>query len=164
MITSGTYHKVQVFNTAQKLDLLEGHLLDLCLKYGLVPQAWAVFSNHYHLLLVTSEESKSIQEYVRHLHSLTAREVNSIDSATGRKVWFQYWDSLLPDQKTYFARMNYILQNPVRHGLVRRATNYPWCSATWFESRARPALIKTVHSFPTDKQSVIDSYQPKMPH
>ena len=163
LVTAGTYHKEHFFNTAKKLDLLEGLLLDLCLKYGLLPQAWAVFSNHYHLLFVTKKDSQCIRDYVRHLHSLTAREVNRIDSATGRKVWFQYWDTVLSDQKTYFARMNYVLQNPVMHGLVERAASYPWCSATWFETRARPALVKTVYSFPTDRQKVIDSYEPKMP-
>ncbi len=163
MVTAGTYHKVHVFNTAKKLDLLEDHLLDLCPKYGLLPQAWAVFSNHYHLLLVTNEESEGIRDYVRHLHSLTARETNRIDATVGRRVWYQYWDNRLTDQKTYFARMNYVLHNPVKHGLVKRATNYGWCSATWFETRARRALVKTVYSFPTDKQSVIDSYVPMMP-
>ena len=35
--------------------------------------------------------------------------------------------------KSYLARLNYVHQNPVKHGLVRVANQYRWCSAAWLE-------------------------------
>jgi putative transposase len=50
-------------------------------------------------------------------------------------------------------------QNPVRHGLVAVANQYPWCSASWFERTARPAQVKTVYGFKIDKLKVLDDYE-----
>jgi putative transposase len=60
---------------------------------------------------------------------------------------------------SYFARLNYVNQNPVKHGLVKIATDYPWCSASWFEKTTPTSFHKTVSNFKTDKVNVIDDEQ-----
>jgi len=52
------------------------------------------------------------------------------------------------------ARLNYVNQNPVRHGIVPVAENYKWCSASWFAENAPPAFAKAVKSFKIDHVSV----------
>ena len=49
-------------------------------------------------------------------------------------------------------------QNAVKHGLVRVANQYPWCSAAWFERVASPAQVKTIYSFKTDQVKVEDDF------
>src|ERR1043166_942376 len=67
-------------------------------------------------------------------------------------------ETRLTHPNSYLARLNYVHQNPVKHGLVRVANQYPWCSAGWFERTARPAQVKTIYGFKTDKLKVIDDY------
>jgi putative transposase len=69
----------------------------------------------------------------------------------------------LTTQKAFFARLNYVMQNPVRHGLVAVATHYRWCSATWFLANTSPAHFKTVTSFPVGLQQGFDSFIPRLP-
>jgi len=69
-----------------------------------------------------------------------------------------FWDTRLTFEKSYLARLNYVHQNPVKHGLVAVANQYPWCSAGWFERVARPAQVKTIYAFKTDKLNVYDEY------
>ena len=94
------------------------------------------------------------------LHSVTAREANRLDEAPERKVWHNYWDTQLTYEKSYLARLNYVHQNPVKHGLVLVANQYPWCSAAWFERTATTAQIKTVYSFKIDQVRIADDYVP----
>ena len=49
-------------------------------------------------------------------------------------------------------------QNAVKHGLVKVANEYPWCSAAWFERIARPAQVKTIYGFKTNLLKVNDAY------
>ena len=63
-------------------------------------------------------------------------------------------------EKSYLARLNYVHQNPVKHGLVPVATQYRWCSASWFERTAAPAQVRTVYRFKTDKVRVLDDFDP----
>ena len=92
------------------------------------------------------------------VHERSAKFVNTLDSATGRNVWHNFWETELTYQPSYFARLNYVHQNPVKHGLVTDARDYPWCSAAWFERNATRAQVKTIYGFKIDKLNVLDGY------
>ncbi len=85
------------------------------------------------------------------------------DGAAGREVWFNYWETALTYEKSYYARLNYVHQNAVRHGLVAVANQYRWCSAGWMERTATPAQVATVYSFKFDRVNVIDEFDPVNP-
>jgi len=159
IVTAGTLNKQHHFHTARRLDLLEGKLLELARQYGWHLEAWAVFSNHYHFVGHSGATSGALNVFLGHLHSVTAAVVNEEDETVGRQVWYNYWDKQLTYERSYFARLHYVHQNPVKHGLVRVASQYRWCSAAWFERTARPAQVKTIYSFKTDKLRVFDDFE-----
>jgi putative transposase len=159
IVTAGTLHKEHLFNSFGRLDFLEGKLLELAAQYRWHLEAWAVFSNHYHVVGHSQPESASLNEFLGHLHSETARQVNEWDNAAGRQVWHNFWETRLTYERSYLARLNYVHQNPVRHGLVRVANQYRWCSADWLERTATPAQVRTVYSFKTDKLNVFDDFE-----
>ena len=63
-------------------------------------------------------------------------------------------------QKSYLARLNYVHQNAVKHGLVPVANQYPWCSARWFEGLASPAIVQSIYRFKIDAVSMKDGFVP----
>ena len=157
LVTAATHGREPVFGSKLRLNLLRDTLLQLCSGNGWHLQAWAVFPNHYHFIAACASP-ENLSTVIRRLHSVTARAVNERDQQSGRKVWFQYWDTLLTNQKSYFARLRYVHENAVHHRVVARAANYPWCSAAWFERKATPAFRRTVLTFPCDRVSVPDSF------
>jgi putative transposase len=163
MITAGTYGKEHHFRSSARLDLLVTMLREHCIEYAADLHARAVFSNHYHMVVTApSGEPERLRTMLSRLHERSAKAVNRDDGITGRKVWYQFWDTALTYERSYLARMNYVISNPVRHGLVKDATAYPWCSAGWFEQSARPAFLKTVLAIRSDRVNVVDPYEPVM--
>lgn len=160
IVTASTLQRDHIFRTAEKLTLLESHLLKLAIEFRLQLEAWAVFSNHYHFVAHTSSEANQLARFLARFHSQTADEINRRDGTPGRKVWYNYWDTRLTFEKSYFARLNYVHQNAVKHGLVKEAKDYPWCSASWFEATATPAQVKTIYRFKYDRVQVEDDYDP----
>ena len=158
MVTAATLHKTHAFESPEKLTLLENKLLGLAKKYGWQLEAWAVFSNHYHFVGRSEVESGSLRAFLKHLHSDTARELNRLDGVQGRQVWHNFWDTKLTFETSYLARLNYVHQNPVKHGLVQVANQYRWCSAAWFERVAPASAVKTIYGFKADKLKVDDDY------
>jgi len=158
MITGATLHKQHLFSNAQKLSLLESEILTLAKAYCWQLEAWAVFMNHYHLIARGKPDAERLDAYLNNLHSNTARQLNRHDSVVGRAVWYNFWDTRLTYERSYLARLNYVHQNAVRHGLVNSANQYPWCSAAWFERTVSPAIVKTIYSFKTNKLKVDDDY------
>ena len=158
MVTAATLRKKPLFSTKEKLSLLENHLLTLARKYHWQLEAWAVFLNPYHFVARGHPDTRPLDEFLKHLHSDTARKLNLLDRSTGREVWFNFWDTKLTYERSYLARLNYVHQNAVKHGLVNVANQYPWCSAAWFERTACLSAVKTIYSFKTEKLKIHDDY------
>ena len=159
IVTAATYQKVHYFRSVALVDFLQENLVTLAKQYDWQLQAWAIFSNHYHFVALSPLNPSSLRGMISHLHSISAQEANQQDNAAGRKVWFQYWDTHLTYERSYYARLNYVHQNPVRHGLVPAASAYPWCSAAWFERTSNTAFFKTITSFKTDKLKIQDNFE-----
>jgi putative transposase len=158
IITAATHHKHHIFNSPQKLTLLENHLLSIAKQSQWQLEAWAVFANHYHFVARSLPGAVDLGAMIKTLHANTARELNQMDQTVGRKVWFNFWDTKLTYQQSYFARLNYVHQNPVKHRLVPVASQYRWCSASWFERVTPSAMINTIYGFKIDKVNIRDEF------
>jgi putative transposase len=158
IVTAGTLNKEHFFRDAESLDLLEAELLAKAREYQWQLEAWSVFANHYHFVGHALDDAATLKSFLTHLHADTARGINQRDSASGRQVWYNFWETKLTYEKSYLARLNYVHQNPVKHRLVPVANQYRWCSAAWFERTARPAQVKTIYSFKTDKIRIVDDF------
>jgi len=158
-VTAATYEKVLHFRGDRLRDLHDG-LLKYARKHRWELHAWAVFPNHYHFVGEAAQglPATTLTRFLKEFHSRSARWVNALDETPGRRVWHNYWDTHLDDPKRYYARLAYVHQNAVRHGIVKVARNYPWCSAARFEQTAKDAQVRTVYSFPIDRVSVPDAF------
>jgi putative transposase len=156
--TAGTLYRKHFYDTPARRSLLENMLLSMSKQHGWQLEAWAVLANHYHFVARGNQRSTNFREFIHQLHYDSANALNQMDGQPGRKVWFQFWDTRLTHQYSYLARLNYVHQNPVKHGLVPVANQYAWCSAAWFERTASSAQVKTIYSFKTDKVNVYDDF------
>ena len=158
IVTAGTFLKEHYFREDERLTFLEEKLLSLGKLYGWHIEAWAVFANHYHFVAHSPEDTTTLRKFLGRLHTETAIHVNRLDGTAGRKVWHNFWDTRITHEKSYLARLNYVHQNGVKHGLVPVANQWRCCSAAWFERTAPLALIETIYSFKTDAVNVFDNF------
>ena len=159
MVTCGTYLKCHHLASTTRLALVQSHLFECAEEFEWRLQAWAILSNHYHFVASSPEDPRTLSVMLSKLHTITSIELNKKDGTAGRRVWFQYWDSHITFQRSYFARLKYVHQNPVHHGLVENAEHYPWCSAAWFARQARPAFYGTVQGFKVDRVNIPDDFE-----
>lgn len=159
MVTAGTYLKKHIFDTPEKLNLIEGKLISTFSQTEFQLQAWAIMSNHYHFIVNSKTDNpENLKKHIAHIHRETSLDVNKVDNMQGRKVWFQFWDSKVSYPKSYFARLKYVHNNPVHHKLVGTAENYQWCSAAWFKLNAPSGFKRMIESFKIDNLNVVDDF------
>jgi putative transposase len=145
IVTAGTYLKAHHFRDRHRLEVLHRGLLTVARDFGWRHEAWAVFSNHYHFVGHSPDgnrDAENLSPMLSQLHEKIANWVNRLDGAAGRHVWHNFWETRLTYEKSYLARLNYVHQNAVKHGLVKAANFYPWCSAAWFERTATAAQVR----------------------
>jgi putative transposase len=118
IVTAGTYRKLPYLNSPLRRDFFLESLFARAVEFGRQLRAWAVMTNHYHVVAASPPNPRNLQKFLSKLHMQTAKQLNVWDQTPGRKIWFQFWDSHITFERSYLARLNYVHQNPVRHGLA----------------------------------------------
>jgi len=101
---------------------------DLCHIY-----AYTIMPNHLHLLLRPEEQDGvpvSLAQIMQKLKGVTARQVNLLLRRTGSLWYREYYDHWVRSVKEFVNIVEYIRQNPVKAGLVKRAEDWKW---TWMD-------------------------------
>ncbi|WP_052573550.1 transposase [Haloferula sp. BvORR071] len=134
-------------------DWFQDLLLSLMEENGWKLEAWAILSNHYHLIGHSpTGGGQTLRKMVTKLHSFTTKERNRRDGMAGRTgLWHNYRETLLTHQRSYLARLHYVHQNAVHHGLVQLGSDWKWCSAAAFKKAVSPAGVKAISSFSYDE-------------
>jgi putative transposase len=159
MVTGGTYLKQHHFRSDERLRMLCNAMLTVAGKHGWNLQAWAVFSNHYHFVALSPPDPAGLPALINELHLQTSAAANGEDGNPGRQVWYQYWDTRLTYQRSYFARLSYVHRNAVHHRLVKEPSLYPWCSAGWLQQRATTSFYKTIMKFGIERLNLPDDFE-----
>ncbi len=87
---------------------------------------FTLMPNHVHLLLEPRAAAKPLKDTLRGWKWHTARGANRLLNRTGpfwQSDWFDRWSR--NDSETVRLR-DYILNNPVKAGLVARCEDHPW--------------------------------------
>lgn len=158
IITARTHRRELIFNSGPKLDQLQEIIFEQAQRFEWRLEAWSIFPNHYHLILQSPANPETLSALIRAIHSKSAVYVNKQDSTPGRQVWYQYRDTCLLTEVEYYTRLQYVLENPVRHRVIGNARDYPWCSFRWFELNAAKSFVQTVASFKTDTIDVDNDF------
>ena len=126
-ITQRGHNRDLTFHDAHDFASFRELLLQASVRTGCSIHAYALMSNHIHLLL-TPPNSTAPSRLMQHACSQYVRYWNKRHSRSGT-LWNGRFRSSIVDTDRYFlACSRYIDLNPVRAGLVREAQDYEWSS------------------------------------
>lgn len=108
--------------------VLEHCLAEHGMKYWL--HCAVVMPDHVHLILSAGrdEEGRAI-ELAEMMNGIKGASAHSVNQALGRTghVWQdESFDHVLRSSETVREKKDYVKENPVRKGLVKRAAQWPW--------------------------------------
>ena len=73
-------------------------------------------------------------------------------------VWWNYWDTCLTYEGSYYARFNYIHWNPLKHGVTARPEEYPFSSYRAFLAEQEADIHRLERAYPFDRVRVRDDF------
>jgi REP element-mobilizing transposase RayT len=121
-----THHRWILPAAARSIALdasLWGHLKRFTL-HGAV-----VMPDHVHLVLTPLRDENglfSVAEIMQGIKSSSAHQINRALNRTGQVWQHESFDHVLRREEGIEAKVEYVIQNPVRAGLVRNISEYPW--------------------------------------
>ena len=88
--------------------------------------AIVVLPNHLHAILTLLEGD---DDYALRWRLIKTRFTQSLIRSADTKVWQdRYWEHTIRDEPDFEAHVNYVHINPVKHGYVERAIDWPHSS------------------------------------
>lgn len=129
VFTAACYeHKAHIGFSPRRMKDFEAILTTLAEENTNELIAWVILPNHYHFLSSTTKPLPVLRK-IGKLHGRTSFEWNGEESTRGRKVWSGAAETAMKSEGHYWATINYIHHNPVRHGYVEKWQEWPYSSA-----------------------------------
>ncbi|MBI3097751.1 MAG: transposase [Planctomycetes bacterium] len=127
IVSAACYEHRQRLTTPSRLTAFSDALIRRTLGGSEVEVfAWIVLPSHYHVLLRV--DLSPLRRRIGRLHNGTSTQWNREDEEPGRTVWHGFSDRKIRSEGHYYATINYIHTNAVKHGFARRADEWPWSS------------------------------------
>ena len=113
--------------------------------------AWVVLPNHYHVLATVSSV-RAVVRVLGRLHGRTSHQWNTEEETRGRQVWCRCAETAMKSDRHLWATVNYIHHNPVKHGLVDAALQWPYSSVHEFLATQGPAPLEALEKeYPVER-------------
>jgi REP element-mobilizing transposase RayT len=106
-------------------------------------KAAVVMPDHVHVILTPRMDAERMEvcSLAKIMNAIKGALAHRINKALGRKgrVWqTESFDHVLRSSDNFDAKMQYVLENPVRAGLVTSWQGYPW---TWRKAYVNPYAL-----------------------
>ena len=114
----------------------------VCKRFNFLVHAFCQMSNHYHLVLETTEGNLS--QGMRLLNGAYTQHFNRRHAVAGHLFQGRY-NAILVQKESYLLELTrYVVLNPVRAGMVRSPHGWPWSSHHFMLARKpAPAWLAT---------------------
>jgi REP element-mobilizing transposase RayT len=96
--------------------------------------AWCLMTTHYHLLVVVPKEQR-VSWAMQTVNSVYAREFNARHRRRGHLFGTRFADTLVESDLQCEKTITYVLENPVRAGVVRKVEDWPSSGLTQLRPR-----------------------------
>lgn len=129
IMARGNYRQ-NIFNDKEDYDVFLVLMYDAMKQYNFQVHAYCLMTNHYHILLDTSD--KEIWLIMKKINQLYAAYFNEKNQLIGHLFQGRYKSSLVQNDAYFLQTSRYIHLNPVKAKMVSYAEDYLWSSYRTF--------------------------------
>ncbi len=101
--------------------------------------AYCIMDNHYHLVLENS--SGRMSDCLKLLNGQYGMYYRKMEGGKGYVFQSRFKSTIIEDDGYLIKSIEYLLQNPVRAGIVSRAESYTWSSIKYYFSKQKTEII-----------------------
>jgi putative transposase len=149
-LTFSCYRRLPFLSRAMTQEWFAEALQQARQKFGFQIWAYVLMPEHVHLLVYPGENARRMSDFLRALKEPVARKAIAHLKATapqwldrlrvreGTRIRHRFWqpgggyDRNIISASALRAAIDYLHANPVRRGLVARAEDWKWSSASWY--------------------------------
>jgi REP element-mobilizing transposase RayT len=136
-------HNRWILPKSARSTVLECCLRDNGIKFDL--KVAVVMPDHVHMIFtpLVNQQAREIYSLAEIMDAIKGASAHKVNKLLGRRggVWqTESFDHVVRSSENLNAKIAYVLQNPVRAGLVNELAEYPWMWRKAFVNPFAPAL------------------------
>ncbi|MCD6330529.1 MAG: transposase [Candidatus Cloacimonetes bacterium] len=148
-VTTTVINHLNVFSYYEISDILIKNIKHYQEKYKFTILGYVIMPSHFHWIISTNNQTGAISAIMREIKKYSAWDIMDFLKNNGRidyleifknagkrghkqkrKFWNDRFDDVIINSKEFFLqKLNYIHNNPVKAGLVKRPEDYKYSSA-----------------------------------
>ncbi len=146
-LTARVYERQSLLNDNTKQLLLNKIKAEFeKFSYSLI--AWVILNNHYHLEFKT-KNAGNLPKIMNQIHGYVSFMINKLEKKEGRKIFQNYWDHCVRDEKSFWRHFNYIHHNPIKHNYTAKMEDYRFSSyRIWLKKKGEDWLASCFEFYP----------------
>lgn len=123
-VTICTHNQKQAFTSERCIRTVSDILKETAEQEGFTVWAWCFMPEHLHILVEGVDEKSDFRRFIKIFKQKSGYQRKQIE---GEKLWQEdYFERILRREETTPKVIEYILNNPVRRGLVSSPEEYPF--------------------------------------
>ncbi len=141
-LTYCTHDRRRTFVSERVVALARSQIHRAALETAFAVIAYCFIPDHLHLLIEGTTETADCRKFVTHSKRYAA---HCHHQQFGGRLWQRYsYDRVLRSTEATFAVARYILENPIRAGIVTCVEDYPFLGSLVY---SLPELIESVRRY-----------------
>ncbi len=158
-ITTSTLGRYKYLGTKEAKDAILHYLVKTINHFNWILEDWVILDNHLHLMMTAPEDATNLPEL---MHNITRFSANWLSKHGVKKIerqyFHNYWDTCITYERSYYCRLNYIWNNPVKHGYVEYPEDWEYGSYFYRIRELENDTHKIMNNYPIDRIHVEDDF------
>jgi putative transposase len=130
-LTICTHRRNPYFVNAAVVSLVLSKIRQCGPAYNFAVFTYCFMPDHVHLIVTATSEAADLRKFVSMMKQVAG---HAHKCTTGSPLWQpSYYDHVLRNDEETAKAVRYVLENPVRRGLVTEFAEYPFCGSDVFD-------------------------------
>ena len=87
---------------------------------------YVIMPNHVHFFCAPGNDAPDLSVFMKFWKEWTSKKIKKESGIEGNIWQREFFDHLLRNEESYAQKWDYVFNNPVRAGLVKKAHEWPW--------------------------------------
>jgi putative transposase len=136
LVTTRSNQRQKIFLQAASAHILIDEINQGGLTGSCITLAYVIMPDHLHWLFELGE-GPGLSQIIKRVKGSAARRINAVRLSTGRLWQPGFHDHAIRNSQDIEPIANYVLNNPVRAGLVTNPEDYPFKYSAWLSKDGR---------------------------
>ena len=148
ILTAACYeHQMIIGESPERMARFEKELVDFFTQNAIKLYGWVILPNHYHVL-IQEKEIVSLLKKLFQLQGKCSFLWNGEDNKRGRHIWCNVLERSIKNDRHFYASLNYIHHNPIKHNYVTQWNDWSYSSANlYLNQKGREQVLREWQEF-----------------